>query len=103
MKKIIRITITVALVVMVLGILFVVIFPENKRSRVFGTEMKIEVEPGQKVMMATFKGDNLFYMTEPMEPGYSPKTKTLREKSGRGIIEATVKFIETDGKGIDTK
>lgn len=55
---------------------------------------KFKVEPGQKVMIATFKGNNLFYMTEPMDSGYIPKTKILHEKSGRGIIESKVKFVE---------
>lgn len=73
---------------------FVFIFPENKRTVLFGGTMEIKVEPGQKVMIATFKGNNLFYMTEPMDSGYIPKTKTLHEKSGRGIIESEVKFIE---------
>jgi hypothetical protein len=73
---------------------FVFIFPENKRTILFGGTMEIKVEPGQKVMIATFKGNNLFYMTEPMDSGYIPKTKTLHEKSGRGIIESEVKFIE---------
>lgn len=73
---------------------FVFIFPENKRTVLFGGTMEIKVEPGQKVMIATFKGNNLFYMTEPMDSGYIPKIKTLHEKSGRGIIESKVKFIE---------
>lgn len=73
---------------------FVFIFPENKRTILFGGTMEIKVEPGQKVMIATFKGNNLFYMTEPMDSGYIPKTKILHEKSGRGIIEPKVKFVE---------
>jgi hypothetical protein len=73
---------------------FVFIFPENKRTILFGGTMEIKVEPGQKVMIATFKGNNLFYMTEPMDSGYIPKTKILHEKSGRGIIESKVKFVE---------
>lgn len=60
-----------------------------------GETMEVKVEPGQKIMMATFKGDNLFYMTESMDSGYIPKVKTLKEKSSHGIIETTVKFIET--------
>jgi hypothetical protein len=71
-----------------------IIFPENKRTILFGGTMEIKVEPGQKVMIATFKGNNLFYMTEPMDSGYIPKTKILHEKSGRGILESKVKFVE---------
>lgn len=82
------------IVAAVVYIAFVFIFPENKRTRLLGGTMEIKVEPGRKVMMATFKGDDLFYMTEPMDSGDIPKTKILHEKSGRGIIESEVKFIE---------
>jgi hypothetical protein len=82
------------IIVAIAYITFVFIFPENKRTILFGGTMEIKVEPGQKVMIATFKGNNLFYMTEPMDSGYIPKTKILHEKSGRGIIEFKVKFVE---------
>lgn len=82
-------------IVLVMLLLFWIIYPDNKRARVFGGTMEVKVESGQKIMMATFKGDNLFYMTESMDSGYIPKVKTLREKSNHGIIETTVKFIET--------
>lgn len=82
------------IIVAVAYMAFVFIFPENKRTILFGGTMEIKVEPGQKVMIATFKGNNLFYMTEPMDSGYIPKTKILHEKSGRGIIESKVKFVE---------
>lgn len=82
------------IIIAVAYIVFVFIFPENKRTVLFGGTMEVKVEPGQKVITATFRGTSLFYMTEPMDSGYIPKTKTLNEKSGRGIIESEVKFIE---------
>jgi hypothetical protein len=85
-----------SVVVVLIGlVIFSLIYPENKRTRIFGGTMEINVEPGQKIMMATFKDNNLFYMTEPMDSGYVPKVKILREKSNRGILESTVKFIES--------
>lgn len=82
------------IIIAVAYIVFVFIFPENKRTVLFGGTMEVKVEPGQKVITATFRRTSLFYMTEPMDSGYIPKTKTLHEKSGRGIIESEVKFIE---------
>ena len=82
------------IIIAVAYIVFVFIFPENKRTVLFGGTMEVKVEPGQKVITATFRVTSLFYMTEPMDSGYIPKTKTLHEKSGRGIIESEVKFIE---------
>ncbi len=56
--------------------------------------MTITLQPGEKLMMATWKEDNLFYLTEPMEEDYVPKTKILRESSSLGILETTIKFVE---------
>ena len=46
-------------------------------------------------MMATWKGNSLFYLTEPMEEGYEPKTKIFYEDSSFGVLQTTVKFIES--------
>ena len=68
---------------------------ENKIARKFGGDMTIRLKPGEKLMMATWKEDNLFYMTEPMEAGYQPKEKKFYEKSSWGVLETTVTFIES--------
>ena len=91
MKKII---ITVGIILLIVISLFWILIPENTVARKLGGTLEINVEPGQKVMMATFKESDLFYMTEPMDSGYTPKIKTLHEKSKYGIIESKVKFIE---------
>ena len=95
MKKL-KVTLISILLILIVGVILKwYFFPENKVARVFGGTMEVKVEPGEKVMMATFKGDNLFYLTEPMDSGYVPKVKVLREKSVKGIIESKVKFIES--------
>ncbi len=68
---------------------------ENQRVRAFGGDMTVKLEPGQKLMMATWKEDNLFYLTEPMEEDYVPKTKTFCEHSSYGVLQTKVKFIES--------
>lgn len=92
MKKII---ITVGIILVIAVSLFWILLPENTVVRKLGGTLEIEIEPGQKVMMATFKESDLFYMTEPMDSGYIPKVKTLHEKSKYGLIESKVKFIES--------
>lgn len=67
---------------------------ENQRVREFGGEMTVKLEPGQKLMMATWKEDNLFYLTEPMDENYEPKTKVFQENSSYGIMETKVIFVE---------
>ena len=68
---------------------------ENQRARSFGGTLKVQVEPGYKVTMATWKGEDLFYMMEEMEPTYVPKKKVLKEDATWGVIESKVVFIES--------
>lgn len=68
---------------------------ENQRVRNFGGTMEINLQPGEKLIMATWKGEDLFYLTEPMEEGYEPKDKTFHESASYGIMESTVIFKET--------
>lgn len=68
---------------------------ENQRARTFGGSMTVELPKGQKLMMATWKEDNLYYLLEPMEDNYTPKTKKFVESSSWGVLESTVTFIES--------
>jgi len=45
--------------------------------------------------MATWKDDNLWYLTEEMDSAYTPKKKMLIESSNFGILEGKVVFIES--------
>ena len=68
---------------------------EQERTRTFGGTMEIKLEPGEKLLMATWKESDLFYLTEPMEEGYIPKRKKFRESSSWGAMESTIIFVET--------
>lgn len=67
---------------------------EQSRSRSFGGDSTIKLQPGEKLIMATFKDDNIWYLVEPMEADYVPKTKVLKESSSWGVLEGSVTFIE---------
>lgn len=54
---------------------------EQHMARRYGGKLKIELPKGEKLMMATWKEANLFYLTEPMDSGYIPKKKVFRESS----------------------
>ena len=68
---------------------------ENSRARKFGGTMIVDLPKGEKLLMVTWKEDNLFYLTEPMDSVYTPKTKTFKEKSSFSIMEATIIFRES--------
>ena len=67
---------------------------ENQMARKFGGSTTIELPAGEKLIEATWKDDNLWYLTEPMESGYVPKTKIFREDSSWGMLKGEVKFVE---------
>lgn len=68
---------------------------ENQKARNFGGKMTIELPKGEKLINATWKEVNLFYLTEPMEEGYIPKSKKFRESSNFGIWESEITFVES--------
>ena len=68
---------------------------EQMMTREWGGEMTIELPKGQELMMATWKDDDLFYLTRPMSDDYIPVKKTFKESSSFGIMESTVYFIES--------
>ena len=65
-------------------------------SRNFGGNTTINLEHGQKLVEATWKGDaDLWYLTEPMDSNYTPKTKVFKESSMMGVMQGTVTFVES--------
>lgn len=67
---------------------------EQHIARRYGGKLKIELPKGERLMMATWKKANLFYLTEPMDSGYIPKKKVFRESSNFGVWESEITFIE---------
>jgi len=56
----------------------------------------IKLEPGEKLVEVTWKsGGHLWYLVEPMDSDYTPKTKVFKEISLYGVSEDSVTFIET--------
>lgn len=65
-------------------------------TREWGGTTTITLNPGEKLIEATWKDDgNIWYLTEPMDSDYVPKTKVFKESSVFGQLEGKVIFIET--------
>lgn len=79
---------------LVVCVILLVSCTENQRARQFGGTLTIELPPGEKLVTATWKEVDLFYLTEPMDSNYTPKTKIFREDSSWGVMESTVVFKE---------
>lgn len=85
------------IITFILALVAVVAFSsctENLRSRKYGGTSVVELEPGQKLIEVTWKEASIWYLTEPMEPGYEPKTKVFQEDSRFGVMEGKVIFHE---------
>lgn len=68
---------------------------QNQMARSYGGKMTIELPKGEKLVNATWKESNLFYLTEPMEEGYIPRSKKFRESSNFGVWESEITFVES--------
>lgn len=68
---------------------------QNQMARTYGGKMTIELPKGEKLVNATWKEFSLFYLTEPMEEGYVPKSKKFRESSNFGVWESEITFVES--------
>jgi hypothetical protein len=65
-------------------------------SKKFGGTTTIKLEKGEKLIEATWKEDgNIWYLVEPMDSNYTPKTKIFKESSTYGVLEGKVIFIES--------
>ena len=62
---------------------------KNQRVKRFGGEAELKIEKGQKLVDATWKGDELWLLTTKREATETPKTYYFKEKSSYGVMEGT--------------
>lgn len=64
---------------------------QQQRARNYGGTATIELPKGQKLVNATWKGDDdLWYLYRPMRAGEQPETTIFQESAG-GLITGAVK------------
>lgn len=68
---------------------------ENQRAKNFGGSAKIELEPNQKLVTATWKDDDFWYLTRPMKESDSPEVYVFKEQSSFGIMSGEYSIFET--------
>ena len=56
--------------------------------------MKVELPKGKKILNATWKQNNLWYVTRDARPGETPETVEFIESSNLGVAEGKIIFIE---------
>lgn len=67
---------------------------ENERARSLGGTMTIDLPAGQKLINATWKETQLWYLTRPSKNDEKPEVLTFKESSSYGVMEGKVVFRE---------
>ena len=83
-------------IIIFLGIILCFTSCDQYISKNWGGNSTIKLQPGERLVEVTWKNDaDLWYLVEPMDSDYVPKTKTFKESSAMGVMEGKVIFIET--------
>lgn len=64
-------------------------------TRNFGGTTEIKLFPNQKLVNATWKDNNLWYLTRAMGDTDKPERVIFQESSAVGVMQGKVIFIET--------
>lgn len=68
---------------------------ENQRARQFGGTANETLPAGQKLVVATWKQDDLWMLTRPMRSDENPETYEFRESSSFGLMQGKVIIVES--------
>jgi len=68
---------------------------QNQRAKAWGGSASVALPASQKLVTATWKDQELWYLTRPMRADETPETFTLNESSSWGVVEGKVTFTES--------
>ena len=68
---------------------------DNQRAKVLGGSVAVRVPCDQQVFDVTWKGENVWYATQPAPVGWSPQVKRFIEYSSYGVIEGELVLNES--------
>ena len=68
---------------------------QNERAKSFGGTATVNLPQGQKLVNITWKEDQIWYLTRPMNSADTAETYTFQEESSYGMMEGTVVLKES--------
>lgn len=71
---------------------------ENIRAKNFGGKVTVVIPDNQKLVNATWKDADLWYLTKPMTDADKAETYLFTEESSFGVFQGTITFIENKTK-----
>lgn len=83
-------------IIIFLGIILCFTSCDQYISKNWGGNSTIKLQPGERLVEVTWKNDaDLWYLVEPMDSDYTPKTKVFKESSNLGVLSGSITFIES--------
>lgn len=83
------------IIILAIAVLTLTGCTDNMKTRIFGGSQVIELEKGQRLVEMTWKNNDIWILTEPMDSAYKPQTKTFYESSDFGILEGEITIVES--------
>ena len=68
---------------------------ENQNAKMYGGTMTVDLPSGKKLITATWKDADLWYLIRDAKVGEAPETHELIESSNFGIMEGKIIFKES--------
>jgi len=68
---------------------------ENERVKTWGGEGTINLPKGRKLVNVTWKENQIWYLTRPMNSNDVAESYQFQEESSWGVIEGTYNIVET--------
>lgn len=66
----------------------------QQRAKKYGGSAKIDLPPGKRLMEATWKGDDLWFLVRDREENERPRSYVFSESSSWGMFEGQIVFHE---------
>lgn len=87
---------TVILIIFAIVLVIISCFSCNRQNiaKNYGGEMTLDLNPGEKLELITWKDSELWILTRPMEEDEKPIKWTYAENSEFGILEGTIYIQE---------
>lgn len=67
---------------------------ENERAKSFGGSATYNIPKGKKLITATWKNSDLWYLVRDMREGEYPETYNFQEVSNFGILQGSITLVE---------
>ena len=68
---------------------------QNEIAKNYGGNLTVEIPKGQKLVNVTWKEDEVWYLTRPMDSTDKAETFIFQEKSSFGVWEGTIILKES--------